>query len=221
MRLILFLFFIVISGFANQALGQDTLPRLSVKKVSTKVIISWKNNYGANIKTINIQRSYDSTKMFTTIGSVLNPMNRDNGFVDTKPPYDKMYYRVFIAFEGGDYLFTRSYMPTVDTSTSIANLPDAIFSQPTGFVASKYIYTGKDNNVIINLPNALTKKYSAKFYDLNNKFLFELKKIPQPYITLEKVNFKHAGWFNFQLFEDDQLIEKYQFYISKDSKKNN
>ncbi len=92
-------------------------------------------------------------------------------------------------------------------------------TQPTGFTPSRYIYTGKENNVIINLPNAPVKKYTVKFFDANNKFLFEIKKIEDPYLTLEKVNFLHAGWFNFQLYEDDVLLEKYQFYIGKDSKK--
>src|SRR5690348_11090752 len=98
MRINLTIFFILFIGFTTRSFGQDTLPNISVKKLGAKVVISWKNNYGATINTLNIQRSYDSTKMFTTIGSVLNPMNRSNGFVDTKPPSEKMYYRLFIAF---------------------------------------------------------------------------------------------------------------------------
>ncbi len=219
MRLIPLLLLIFITFLGSTAYAQDTLPRISVKKISGKVIISWKNHYGGTISTINIQRSYDSLKTFTTIGSVLNPVSRDNGFVDAKPPYDKMYYRLFIAFEGGSYLFTKSSIPIIDTGLYDLKLPEANITQPAGFIPSRYIYTGKENNVVINLPNAATKKYSVKFFDANDKFLFEIKKIPQPYITLEKVNFKHAGWFNFQLFEEEILLEKYQFLISKDSKK--
>ncbi|MGG9972383.1 hypothetical protein ACQ33O_11365 [Ferruginibacter sp. SUN002] len=219
MRLSLITLFIICSGFFCNAFGQDTLPQIKVKKALKKVIISWKNAYGRTISTINIQRSSDSIKQFSTIGTVLNPMNRDNGFVDAKPPADKVFYRVFVAFSDGSYIFTRSYQPSIDTVTVVPGYQEVVVTQPTGFTASKYIYTGKENNVVINIPNAAVKKYSVKFFDANNNFLFEIKKIPEPFITLEKVNFKHAGWFNFQLFEEDILIEKYQFYISKDSKK--
>lgn len=221
MRICFLVTIFFISGLYTSAVGQDTLPRISVKKtVSGKVVISWKNNYGATIKTINIQRSFDSTKMFTTIGSVLNPLNRDNGFVDAKPPSEKMYYRVFIAFDGGDYQFSRSYPALKDSSVYSENLQESNITQPTGFVPSRYIYTDRENNVIINIPGVSVKKYSVKFFDANEKFMFEIKKIPEPYLTLEKVNFKHAGWFNYQLFENDALLEKFQFFISKDYKKN-
>jgi len=219
MRSNLTIFLILFIGLSTKSFGQDTLPNISVKKLGTKVVISWKNNYGATINTLNIQRSYDSTKMFTTIGSVLNPMNRDNGFVDSKPPAEKMYYRLFIAFADGSYKFTKSYKPTIDTVSIFTNYQEVTVTQPTGFTPSRYIYTGKENNVIINLPNAAVKKYTVKFFDANNKFLFEIKKIEDPYLTLEKVNFLHSGWFNFQLYEDDILLEKYQFYIGKDSRR--
>ncbi|UEG49133.1 hypothetical protein LK994_10870 [Ferruginibacter lapsinanis] len=220
MRINLFVFIFLILGLGSNAFGQDTLPHISVKKTITgKVVISWKNNYGATIKTINIQRSIDSIKAFTTIGTVLNPLNRDNGFVDGKPPAEKMYYRVFIAFDGGSYQFSRSYPALKDTSVYIANLQETNVPQPSGFIPSRYIYTDRENNVIINIPAATIKKYSVKFFDANDKFMFEIKNIPEPYLTLEKVNFKHSGWFNYQLFENEALLEKFQFFISKDYKK--
>src|ERR1700733_3069488 len=89
----LFIFFVIL-GACNQLMAQDTLPRLSVSNISNHVIISWTNTY-TSLTTINIQRSFDSTKNFTTIGSVLDVKNKKNGFVDSKPPSVKMFYRVF------------------------------------------------------------------------------------------------------------------------------
>src|SRR4051794_34169588 len=106
---------ILCTAFTVNIFGQDTLPKISVKSTDGRVIISWKNNYGAQISNINIQRSSDSLKRFSTIGSVLNPMNRENGYLDTKPP-GNVFYRVFVAFNGGSYVFSRSYRPTVDTT---------------------------------------------------------------------------------------------------------
>lgn len=50
-----------------------------------------------------IQRSYDSLKNYSTIGTVLNPQSIENGYPDINPPYNKMFYRLAITFEGGTY----------------------------------------------------------------------------------------------------------------------
>jgi hypothetical protein len=130
---------------------------------------------------------------------------------------------LFISFNGGTYLFTRSHRPGKDT---LANVPK-IINQATApvpqagknlFIPSKHIFTGKDNNVIIALPNAMHKKYSIKFYDQDGTFLFELKKINQDYLTLDKSNFLHSGLFIFELFDDRIIIERDKFFIPKDGK---
>src|SRR5215212_7555833 len=110
-RFIIFLFLLASN---NILFAQDTLPRLTVVNISNHILISWTNPY-FNLTTINIQRSYDSTKNFKTIGTILDVKNKKNGYADNKPPYNKMFYRVFVSFEGGTYLFTKSYRPIVDT----------------------------------------------------------------------------------------------------------
>ena len=117
-----YIFFLFLIAPASQCFAQDTLPKISVKNISNKIIVSWKNTYGANISNINIQRSYDSIKNFTTIGSVLEPMNRENGFVDNKEPTAYVFYRVFVAFEGGRYIFSKSYRPVIDSTADISSL---------------------------------------------------------------------------------------------------
>lgn len=204
--------------------AQDTLPRISVKDRNGKIIISWINAYGAKISNINIQRSSDSIKRFTTIGSVLNPTNKENGFVDSRLPVGRIFYRVFVAFDGGDYFFTRSSRPVQDTAMEGfmdigGENKDIIRSgAPYGFVASKFVFTGKDNNVIINLPNAASQKYSIKFFDENDNPVFEVRNIKEAYLILEKVNFLHAGMFKYLLYNNDILLERYKFYIPKDGK---
>lgn len=213
---------IVLICSKNISFAQDTLPRLSVINISNHVLISWVNSY-VYLTTINIQRSSDSTKNFTTIGTILDVKNKRNGYVDTKPPSTKMFYRVFVSFEGGTYIFTKSYRPFIDTSKV---LPDIKALQQNiqqnivipWFVPSSRVYTGKDNNIIISLPEAREKKYTLKFYEENGTPVFEIDKIPEPYLTLEKVNFLHSGIFNFELFEDGLLLEKDKIYIPKDVK---
>ncbi|MEP7163790.1 MAG: hypothetical protein ABI741_03800 [Ferruginibacter sp.] len=251
--------------------AQEVLPGITVKNFNGKIIVSWQNAYNIPVTNISIQRSFDSTKNFSTIGTVLNPQNLENGFADDKPPYNKMYYRVFISFEGGSYLFSSTARPVKDPpivkrETSIANV-DITASVPEDSTAnntdtagkkitafpwhvsaltdsiaklhakkdslgikndpevitypSQRIFTGKDNNLVIHLRDAPFKKYSVKFFDENDNFIFELTKLREEFLIVEKVNFVHSGWFHFQLFENGKLIEKNKFFIGKDGKNMN
>lgn len=213
-KLILIIFSLFVLNAVSFA--QDTLPRISVTKISGKVLVSWTNPF-SSVTAINIQRSYDSLKNFTTIGSVLNPTAKDNGYVDSKEFMPAKYYRVFISFEGGTYIFSKSYRPVIDTSKTISEIREVQRAPvQTWFVPSKFVYTGKENNVIISLPDAGKKKYSIKFFENDGTALFEIKKINETYLTLDKVNFIHSGLFSFEIYADGLLVEKHKFYIPKD-----
>ena len=216
-----FLIFFLVLFLVQNLFAQDTLPKISVSNISDHILVSWTNPF-TTLTTINIQRSFDSTRNFTTIGSVLDVANKRNGFIDSRPLTLNMFYRVFISFEGGTYLFTKSSRPVKDTARALPDFKE--FQQSavnTWFVPSKLVYTGKDNNVIISLPHAHEKKYTLKFYDENGAPVFEINKITEPYLTLEKVNFLHSGIFNFELFEDGALLEKDKLYIPKDARISN
>lgn len=92
-----------------------------------------------------------------------------------------------------------------------------IKNRPTGFTPSLYVYTNRDGYVRITLPDdEKPKKYSIKFFNADETFLFELKEIKTKKIKLDKTNFYHAGWFKFELYEDGKLLEKHKFYLEKD-----
>lgn len=198
--------------------AQDTLPEISVTQLGRKALVAWKNPYN-NITSINIQRSGDSIKNFTTIGSVLNVNATENGIVDTKEflPNDQ-YYRLFISFEGGSYIFTKAKQPIPDTSLNVLVAENLQSDVKTWFVPSRHVFTGKENNIIINLPEAGKHKFSVKFYEDDGTFLFEVKKIPENYLIFDKVNFVHSGLFSFELFDDKVLVERHKVYIPKDGK---
>lgn len=251
---LLFLLLLMVTGklFAQE----QPLPHITVKNINNKIIVSWINGYTKPVTTLNIQRSYDSLKNYSTIGSVLSPQSRENGYTDANPPYTKMYYRVFVAFEGGAYVITDPVRPvkemipedTVENYswTAVTRPPatemtvktksgrdsivkifpaprDSIFINPPAKPGVTYpslrIFTAKDNNVILHLPEAETKKYTVKFFDENEKFLFELTKLKEEYLIMEKVNFVRPGWFSFEIYENGVLLEKNKFQILKDPKK--
>ena len=223
---------------------QVTLPLLNIKSIGTKVIVSWKQDYKKVIATLNIQRSFDSLKNFKTIGEVLSPQSIENGYIDANAPYNKMYYRVFVAFEGGSYEYSNTYRAKKDTATRKSNDTDLtnqfpitaannqipwlrakpkdniqILEEKTKITyPSQRIYTLKDNNIIISLPDTKTSKYSIKFYDELDKFLFEIKKVKEDNFIIEKVNFGHSGWFKFEIYENGELIESNKFQILKPQK---
>ncbi len=66
------------------------------------------------------------------------------------------------------------------------------------------------------MPDSQKKKYSIRFFDEDGTPLFEIKKITEPYLILDKVNFVHSGLFNFEVYANGLLVEKHKFYIPKD-----
>ena len=224
---------------SSKAIAQDNLlPKLSVKSIGNRVIVSWKQDYKKIITTLNIQRSFDSTKNFKTIGEVLSPQSIENGYIDANPPYNRMYYRVFVAFDGGSYVYSKTYRAVKDTSIkrdsagiqfpitgANADLPwlkinpkdimVELDGKPKITYPSQTVFTLKDNNIFISLQNTSTIKYSIRFYDDFDKFLFEIKKVKEDNFVIEKVNFGHSGWYKFELFENGELIEKNKFQILK------
>ena len=236
-RLFYLLIFSLLTLVCTQSFGQDTLPKFSVRNIGKdRIIIGWVNTQGPQIKQINIQRSFDSTRNYKTILAVPDPAAVQNGFADTKAVNDHMFYRLFVMQEGGSFFFTAAKRPSVDTSK--AALTDKTIGQskdttttttaptvkPTTapvvkkpeYVPSFYVYTNKDGYVFVNLPDADLKKYRIKFFEDDNTFLFEIKTIKQTALTLDKTNFYHAGWFKFELYNEDKLVEKNKFYLAKD-----
>ncbi len=220
------LFFFIVLSLQKACLAQDTLPKITVVQLGKKVLVTWNNPF-FNVTHINVQRSPDSLKNFTTIGSLLDVSPGVNGFTDPKEfiPSDQ-YYRLFISFHGGSYIFTKSHRPGKDTLNNMPEISKPIVEKPVTteppklnrniFVPSQHVYTGKDNNVIISLPDAARKKYSIRFYRADGSFLFEVSKINEKLLTLDKANFLRAGLFIFELYDNNIIIERHKFYIPKD-----
>ena len=252
--------------------AQAILPDFTVKNTNGKITIFWMNNYEKPVKGISIQRSYDSTKKFSSIASITKPQSTVNGFTDSMPPYNKMYYRLFIGFDSGEYIFTKSKRPELNTildysqfinnmnvlyeknmqlqeenqqlkqelavALAVKNKPAFKPVKPSSPVKtpvepedsevivkkavtypSKRIFTDKDNNVVAMLNNARTINYRIRFLTEDNKLLFEIKNPAEDYFVIEKVNFIRAGWYLFELYESENLLEENKFYISNEEKK--
>jgi hypothetical protein len=263
---------------------------------NNRFLIRWEQKFGARIRQVSIQRSFDSTKMFKTIITLPDPGLAANGYVDNKAPNDHMYYRLYILLDSGQYLFSPSQRPsktvgqagfsddpslrpvsgqapglikngqnvvvmgkegapaatiipekifhikrrdtlllslserymrafkdsirlkTKDTLLLIAS--DTFHIRPfiprEVYKPSKYVYTEREGQLRISLPDAPQKKYKVIIFELNGDKLFEINNIIDKTLTIDKSHFGHAGWFRFELFEDGVLKEKHRFQIARD-----
>ncbi len=81
--------------------------------------------------------------------------------------------------------------------------------------ASNYIFTNAKGSVSIHLPLIKQHKYKIIFLDDDGSELFVIKQVKEADLTLDYGNFLHAGWYNFELYEDDRLKEKSRFQLQK------
>ncbi len=199
------------------------LPDFSALIKTGKIQLDWISGF-PNTAQIGIQRSLDSVLNFTTIGYASYPTQTRNAYLDNKPLPGKNYYRLFILFKNNRYMYSKTVLAVQDSSIASntrlgAQDVGADTSNATGtnevvpWRPSNYVYTTADGNVNIRLPQALQKKYSIKFFETTGAFLFEVEQVAEPFLILEKAIFMHAGWFNFEIYEDGKLLEKWSLYI--------
>ena len=81
---------------------------------------------------------------------------------------------------------------------------------------SPYVVTNKDGFVTVRLPEATVKTYKLIFFDSDGKKLFSINHITDTELVIDKTNFMHAGWFKFELYEDDKLKEKNRILLQRD-----
>ncbi|MEI8097447.1 MAG: hypothetical protein WCG74_01370 [Sediminibacterium sp.] len=78
---------------------------------------------------------------------------------------------------------------------------------------SIYVFNTKKGEPTIQIATAKKHKYQVVFKDEKGIFLFQLSPIKEEQLFLDKSNFLHAGWFEFELYEDEKLLEKSKIYI--------
>ena len=79
---------------------------------------------------------------------------------------------------------------------------------------SGIIRTERNGDVVISIPPGSTARYKVRFFGRNNALLFEVREIRDSPLIVEKVNFVHAGIFQYEIYRDNYLIEKNSFRIS-------
>jgi hypothetical protein len=84
------------------------------------------------------------------------------------------------------------------------------------YTPSVFVFSNPQGDVEIALPESKEHAYTLKFYTDDGKPLFQMSKIHDSRMTLDKSNFIRAGWVQFELYQDGKVKEKRKVYIPKD-----
>ncbi|MBY0479762.1 MAG: hypothetical protein K2Q21_00295 [Chitinophagaceae bacterium] len=190
--------------------AQGKLPEFSLKEIEPgKVVINWINPF-KNCVQLSVQRS-ENNKSFSTIISARNPNLYQNGFTDTKSPKNKIvYYRIFYSLKGGKFFFSETHQTKELQKSNVKN--NNLISSPD-YIASKYVNSNNRGFIQIRLTETNKHLYKIIFYETNGTELFQIPRIDDPELTLDKTNFMHSGWFLFKLYEDDKVLEANKIFL--------
>lgn len=155
--------------------------------------------------------------------SVIKP-----GEINWKPfiPKPKEYVSVFIK----DTLLIQIELPFYKRfKDSVTNTTKDTIYQITTFRAelhrfvpkqvwkpSSYIYTNTSGYLNISLPEKDFQLYRIVFFDTEGKELYRVNKLKEHELIMDKANFKKSGWYDFELYKNNELIERNKFFLQKD-----
>lgn len=205
---------VVLSFFSCLLLGkisnaQDILPEFKLKQIAPgKVLISWHNTHQNCVKLL-VQRSSDP-KNFKTIVSAKKPGLSENSFIDTKSPKNKnTYYRIKYTLKNGNVYFSNTHS-TLEKQISTNS---TISKTNTIEKVSPYVFSNTNGYIQIAVSNSASFDYKIKFFDETGNELFQINKIDQDNLILDKTNFIHGGWFQFELYKNNILLEKNKVFL--------
>ncbi len=196
-----------------------------VKEPEEKKILIYKRNqflYQLNTQAYKnfrdsiIQNTQDSL-------SLIKP-----GEINWKPfiPKPKEYVSVFVK----DTLLVQVELPfykrfkdsiaanTKDTLTNTTTFRAELsrFIPKPVWKPSIHVYTNRNGYLNISLPVQDFQAYRILFFDAEGKELFRINKIKEAELILDKANFKRSGWYDFELYKHNDLVEKNKFFLQKD-----
>ena len=177
-------------------------------------------------KIAEIKPAEDKSKQVIVAENVITPDATPERKIIPEEPKPEKFYIVMrhdsIIMQVSEMLYKnfRDSIVRKTKDTLVFNTADTILIKPfipkEVYKPSSYVYTEKDGNITISLPDATRKVYSIKFFEFDETPLFEIKRVKEVSMVVDKVNFLHSGWFRFELYEDGKLKEKHRFFIPKD-----
>jgi hypothetical protein len=215
--------------------AQNTLPDLTINTDNGYNIISWQNPYKSGLKAIIVERSSDSTFNFSTIGIIKDFNHTIQSFVDVTPLAGANWYRVNVVFQSDVEWRSNTVKIVLDSAAisnrkqvvSIETLQDKVNEKLNNSQVSEkkeivkevvkqieipksiYIFTNPfSGNINIELPDTREYNYFITFYTQHDKKVFEIPRIHEDEIILDKRNFQNTGTYKFIILRDNKEFEK-------------
>lgn len=147
-----------------------------------------------NIKVIPVATQVVKTDSASkSITSVNNIASRERNIERIRPVPT-----AFVKIEG----IKKMEKPFIADS-SILNL-----YEPSGF-----IYANKEGNLVMVLPEPARKHFTLKVSREDGTIVFVMRNIKESELLIDRSNFFHSGWFNYELSENGKTREKNKFFI--------
>lgn len=189
--------------FWDTATKAETDPGAAAANASKRVIVS---DSLSNSDAAKIRAELDENNKTKPKPERIYIVKRRDTILYELPEKNFRKFRDSVVYKTKDTMVFRS----ADTILIKPFLPKEVYKP------SRYVYTEKDGNIAISLPDAGSKHFSIKFFDEKNKALFEIPRVKEASLILDKANFLRAGWYHFELYEEGKLKEKNKFFIPKD-----
>lgn len=129
--------------------------------------------------------------------------------------YDKLYKELdqlsYNQFKDSIFNFTKDTLTRKD-KTTVWWMPFKPAEISESWVPSVYVFTNTKGNLAIELPNTQSKRYSLFIYD-GKILLYNISNLQEDKWIIEKSNFYHRGWYNFELYCNGELLERNKFLL--------
>lgn len=170
-----------ITGYCDLILDDSNI-KLQGKKSGNDVVISWKANNESDLREYIVERKRSNESQYTPIYTeTVKGTNGLYSFIDTKPGYDKTYYRLSVVKENRNTAYTNFITIRHDLSES-----------------SFYTYPNPVKDLLtVQLNNTTLKEIVWKLTDSNGKLIQQnkLSVLPQQNFILLRPAAAHPGMY--------------------------
>ncbi|MFY7651048.1 MAG: hypothetical protein ACOVQE_00025 [Chitinophagaceae bacterium] len=130
-------------------------------------------------------------------------------FKNTKNPFKEL--TISMAKKWADSIFTK----TKDTLKIISNEEWLLipFVPKPVWKPSVRLFSGKNNQVVLRIPDFKQHHYSVVIYQANGNVLFKINMVEYPELKLDKAIFLKSGWYDFEIYQNSELLERNKFYL--------
>lgn len=125
--------------------------------------------------------------------------------------YKELGQKDYQKFRDSIFKFTKDSLSRINKNT-VVYFPTKSETIAETWTPSQFVYTNHLGNLAINLNNTQHKRYSLLIYS-GMKLILNLTNLQEDKIILDKSNFYHSGWYQFELYCDGILLEKNKFLL--------